>query len=52
MSAVPLLNAVPGLGAPVVLIAIVKRTAEFPQGLVRGPGGKALQPQAMCLMVG
>lgn len=40
LSNVPLLNAVPGLGTPVTLSATVKRCAEFPQGLIRGPGGQ------------
>jgi hypothetical protein len=38
LSAVPLLASVPGIGSTATLSAKVKRCAEFPQGLVRGPG--------------
>ncbi|MBK8222487.1 MAG: hypothetical protein IPK73_15805 [Candidatus Obscuribacter sp.] len=38
LKAVPFIGSVPALGRPVALTATVKRCAEFPQGLVRGPG--------------
>ncbi|MBK8223485.1 MAG: hypothetical protein IPK73_20930 [Candidatus Obscuribacter sp.] len=38
LKSVPFLAAVPALGAPAILSVKVKRCAEFPQGLVRGPG--------------
>ncbi len=37
LGSVPFLRGVPGLASPVTLTARVKRCAEFPQGLVRGP---------------
>lgn len=44
LKAVPFLEKVPGLGAPAVLHATIKRCAEFPQGLVRGPAGESSTP--------
>ncbi|MBK8223482.1 MAG: hypothetical protein IPK73_20915 [Candidatus Obscuribacter sp.] len=38
LHSVPFLASVPALGTPITLSVKVKRCAEFPQGLVRGPG--------------
>ncbi|MBK8223487.1 MAG: hypothetical protein IPK73_20940 [Candidatus Obscuribacter sp.] len=44
LQAVPLLNYIQGLGAPITFTAKVKRCAEFPQGLVRGPTDPSTAP--------
>ncbi len=46
LKAVPFLATVPALGTPVVLKVKVKRCAEFPQGLTRGPGDGNLPANA------
>jgi hypothetical protein len=47
LSAVPLLSSVPGIGSTATLSAKIKRCAEFPQGLVRGPGAQNSSSAAM-----
>ncbi|MBK8223483.1 MAG: hypothetical protein IPK73_20920 [Candidatus Obscuribacter sp.] len=44
LHAVPFLSSVPALGIPITLSAKVKRCAEFPQGLVRGPAEPGSAP--------
>lgn len=46
LGAVPFLASVPALGKPVLLSVKVKRCAEFPQGLVRGPADGNLPANA------
>jgi hypothetical protein len=47
LAAIPFISSVPGLGSPVTLNVRVKRCAEFPQGLVRGPVESAPPTNAM-----
>lgn len=46
LQAVPFLASVPALGTPITLSAKVKRCAEFPHGLTRGPGNSGMPTNA------